>query len=238
MPITKTKPKTETRLVRIHPQNPTRGYHCATYLLSGTNYPEFRVERGWYEVDLATARRLSQVRNNSEDPTSRPVFQVCTREEAIQVDEAEIQRVAAAEAPVPMPSARGGARRANSFISKGAAAERAKASRGALAGLTDEEEIEKPEEGAEEEAFDATFDDNEDLAEQDHDSEHAGEPVANEPEDEPVSQPGSGDLTTADLAPPVPAPRQGTPTKPVPAVAKAPAVATKKPAAKLPNKKR
>lgn len=162
-----------SKLVRIYPTNPARGYTVQSYLLSGSPYPMFRVERGWYEVDNETAKRLAKIRQNDNDDYSRPVFQVCNREEAIAVEEAEDSRRAAAEDPVPLPT-RGIARKAASFKSKGVEREeRAKVKkRRHLANLRDDDDAGS---GATDEDFDEAFDDEEDLA------------------------PPSRDLTTADL---------------------------------------
>lgn len=172
----------DTMLVRIHPVNPQRGFHAATYLLANSRYPAFRVERGWYEVDKATANYLKEKRNNPADDNSKPIFQVCTKDEAVALDEAEIQRVAAATAPIPMPIQGRTGVRASSFVKKGEAVKKqAKPSHFAK----DDEPIET---ATGEEAFDEEFGD-EDLA----------PPIP----EEPVTKPGKGrDMTTADLKSP------------------------------------
>lgn len=171
-----------TYLARIYPLNPNRGYHVATYLLSNSKYPMFRVERGWYEVDADTAEYLSELRNNPEDSSSKPVFQVCTHEEGIAIDEAEIQRIAAAEAPVPMPGHAAAGRRAASFISKGAAFEKKRTAQFNARFGRDTDAVQKITTVAEQEdAFDAAFTEGEDMAAE-------APPVRSKP-----------DLTTADL---------------------------------------
>lgn len=95
--------KAESLLVRIFPYNPRAGYHALSFQLSGSPYPPFRVERGWYEVDRATALKLRKQLNNPNDPFSRPIFQVCTRDQAKALERAEQVRVARASDPVPLP---------------------------------------------------------------------------------------------------------------------------------------
>lgn len=92
--------KTNTRLVKIHPYNPKQGYHCKRHI-----HPPyvFREDRGWYEVDNATAKALSKKLNNPGDPHSRPVFIVATHEEAEAMQAAEEEVVARPDKPVPLP---------------------------------------------------------------------------------------------------------------------------------------
>lgn len=98
----KTKPK--TMLVRIIPPNKRLGHIAETFTLSNSGYPKFDYRRGWYEVDLATARKLSRARNNPLDYSSKPVFQVVSNEEAKALDIAEKQVKAEASAPIPLPN--------------------------------------------------------------------------------------------------------------------------------------
>jgi hypothetical protein len=86
--------------VRIRPYNPARGYTKKTFILSGSKLPTFDVEVGWYELDARVAVQLKGFRNNPNDPTSPPVFQVVTREEAEQIDLRAVRRAAAAKDPV------------------------------------------------------------------------------------------------------------------------------------------
>lgn len=99
----KTKPKAKL-LARIHPPNRTRGYHARRFKLTGSEYPVFDYQRGWYQVDNKTAEKLSRVRNNPQDPLSRPVFQIVTVAEAKAIEEAEKARKARADGPVPLPA--------------------------------------------------------------------------------------------------------------------------------------
>lgn len=90
-------------LVRIHPRDKRRGFNAERYKLSGSKYGTFDVSRGWYTVDYATAKKLEKVLNNPNDPSSKPVFQVCTFAEAKAVEAAQRQVAAAANSPIPLP---------------------------------------------------------------------------------------------------------------------------------------
>ncbi len=92
-------------LVKIHPVSRRHGYKCRSFTLAGSQYPTFRVERGWYKVDDETAAKLRTKRNNSQDPRSAPIFVVCTEAEATAMEEAEKIQIATPAGPVPMPKA-------------------------------------------------------------------------------------------------------------------------------------
>ncbi len=92
-----------TMLARIHPPAPHHGYHAETYMLSGSGYPKFESSKGWYEVDYKTSLRLMKIRNNPNNPYSRPVFQIATREEAMAIEESEKEVVAEANSPISIP---------------------------------------------------------------------------------------------------------------------------------------
>lgn len=94
-------------LVRIYPREPKRGYHAARFQLRGSGYPIFKVERGWYEVDAAMAKKLGTYHNRGNDAGAKPIFQICTRAEAIAVEEAEREALRRADAttPIPLPKA-------------------------------------------------------------------------------------------------------------------------------------
>lgn len=104
---TKTRRSNEPMLVRIYPRDPKRGYHAARFQMRGSGYPIFKVERGWYQVDAATAERLSKYYNRNNDPTAKPVFQICTRAEAIALEEAEQEKIRRADARTPVPLPKG-----------------------------------------------------------------------------------------------------------------------------------
>jgi len=98
---------TKTRWVaRIYPRSPAKGYLARTYLLTNSGYGKFEVHRGWYEIDEEVIPRLRRARNRHGDPDSKPVFQICTAEEAAAIDRAEEEEVAKASRPIPIPRAR------------------------------------------------------------------------------------------------------------------------------------
>lgn len=78
----------EKMLVRLKPYNPKRGFKVRRYIVSSARL-RLDVDRGWYEVDAALALKLSQLRQESTDPDSPPLCDVCTREEAIALEERE-----------------------------------------------------------------------------------------------------------------------------------------------------
>lgn len=96
----------KSMLVRIHRPRRSQGYLVETYTLHGSGYPKFDWRRGWYEVSPKVAEELSRARNNPNDPSSKPVFQVCTHEEAHALATAEKRQAAEATAPIPMPGSR------------------------------------------------------------------------------------------------------------------------------------
>ncbi len=103
---TATKKKTETKpdmLVRIHPPNRRLGRFAESFTLSGSGYPKFRYQAGWYTVDYRTAMKLIDVRNNPNDPSSKLVFEVCSAREAKALDRAEKVEKAKANKPIPIP---------------------------------------------------------------------------------------------------------------------------------------
>ncbi len=105
--MTATAAPPETQWVaRIYPRVPSRGYLARIYLLSNSGYPKFEEHRGWYGIDEEIIPRLKRARNISDDPDSKPVFQVCTLEQAIAIEEAEELVAAAASKPIPVPRSR------------------------------------------------------------------------------------------------------------------------------------
>lgn len=92
-----------SKLARIHPLNPATGHTLRRYSVSGSNYPIFEIDKGWYEVSNAMADRLKKILTNPRNPYSPPVFQIMTHEQAAALDEVEGDRVATATAPVPRP---------------------------------------------------------------------------------------------------------------------------------------
>lgn len=191
------------KLVRIYPPNPRQGHHAQTYMLSGSPYPKFEAWRGWYEVDDATAEKLRKLRNNPQDPGSRPVFQVLTRTEAEALEEAEKERVAEAKAPIKLP--------------KGVVEARPKAGKADRTHTPTKARVAPAQEAPPPEDWDEATNTDED--EDDFPFEHAmetadegdlGDPEENE---EPVSA-TRGDLTSADLPSEPEKPRRKPVTKP------------------------
>lgn len=93
------------KLVRMYPFDPQRGHHMRRFTLMGSSYPTFLDTGGWYTVDDKTAEYLAAQRNHDGDPTSRPVFQVVTHEEAQALDRAASLEHRKATSPHPLPEA-------------------------------------------------------------------------------------------------------------------------------------
>ena len=74
-----------TRFVRIHPRAPKKGYRARIHSVYGIPFDE---ARGWYEVSFRAdqLRLLKNIRNETDNPDSKPVFQVCTMEERKQIE--------------------------------------------------------------------------------------------------------------------------------------------------------
>ncbi len=80
-----------TMLVRIKPFNPRKGYVMKTYAV---DHPEFGSARflesqGWYEVTPGMAGYLENLNSQPGNNESPAAFDVCTREEAIKLEERE-----------------------------------------------------------------------------------------------------------------------------------------------------
>jgi hypothetical protein len=91
-------PLPEKLWVRIHPFNPSQGYRKRTFLVHG--FPTaFTVEAGWYELDARLAVQLKKFRNNPNDEGSKPIFQVVTKEKAVELDLRAKRKAAEADAP-------------------------------------------------------------------------------------------------------------------------------------------
>lgn len=88
-------------LVRIHPVNRGQGYVRERHIHGPY---DFRVEKGWYEVDYETSQFLKTVTNHGNG-FSQPVFIVATHEQARAMEELEADEYAKAAAPVPLPAA-------------------------------------------------------------------------------------------------------------------------------------
>jgi hypothetical protein len=87
------------KVVRIKPYNPKKGFKLRTYVLHGT---VFRETAGWYEVSDADAAYLATIRNSQYDGNAPLAFDVCTREEAQALEDAERKQVEKASATAPL----------------------------------------------------------------------------------------------------------------------------------------
>jgi hypothetical protein len=87
-----------TLWVRIHPVDRQKGFVRRTFLIHKF-HTQFDVTKGWYEVDERIAKQLVKFRNDDENPASPRVFQVCTQERALQIDEQSKRRAAEARNP-------------------------------------------------------------------------------------------------------------------------------------------
>jgi len=73
----------ETMLVRLTAYNPRRGQMLRRYVYDGV---KFQVECGWYRVSKEMAEYLKNVRQEHDDPHSPPAFDVCTEQDAKELD--------------------------------------------------------------------------------------------------------------------------------------------------------
>lgn len=88
-------------LARLKPLNERKGHRVRIYMYEGAR---FYVDRGWYEVDEALAEKLRDLHQDYDDPDSPDLFDVCTREEAERLEQAEIDREASERASVARPA--------------------------------------------------------------------------------------------------------------------------------------
>ena len=69
-----------SKLVRLYPHNPRRGWFIQTYLDPGLGDRKggmkFVGKRGWYEVSDEVAEELEDVRQVDTDPRSGPAFMI------------------------------------------------------------------------------------------------------------------------------------------------------------------
>lgn len=78
--------KSAPMLVRLKPFNPRKGYVMKTYV-DGPTGAVFREERGWYEVDdPVLIERLKECKSRPDREESPNAFDVCTREQAIELE--------------------------------------------------------------------------------------------------------------------------------------------------------
>lgn len=85
-------------LVRVKPYNPKRGQLARRVTI---NEVRFDVERGWYKVDAEFAAMLKR-ETLGGDPNGPLVFDVCTPEEAQEIQRREDQAAEAARAEKPI----------------------------------------------------------------------------------------------------------------------------------------
>jgi len=76
------------KFVRIRPYDKRRGQLVRRYVYRGFR---FEVERGWYEVEDHIAEALEGVLTFPDNPDSKPVFDVSTREDAEALARAEYE---------------------------------------------------------------------------------------------------------------------------------------------------
>lgn len=75
---------------RIKPYNPKKGLTLQRYTVLGQVYLE---SKGWYPIDSEElARALKKLRVDENNEESPPVFDVCTLDEANQIDEQEARK--------------------------------------------------------------------------------------------------------------------------------------------------
>lgn len=69
-----------TRYLRIHPRDPKKGYRVRVLNIYGSPFAE---EHGWYPVSFREDQFaiLRMIRNEPNNPDSKPVFDICTEEE-------------------------------------------------------------------------------------------------------------------------------------------------------------
>ena len=88
-------------LARLKPLNERKGHKVKLYMIAGAR---FYVERGWYEVDDALADKLRDLHQDHYDLESPMLFDVCTEEEALRLEQSERAAAATARATVAQPA--------------------------------------------------------------------------------------------------------------------------------------
>jgi len=76
----------EQMLVRLKPYDPAKGHVKRRYSQPGWRFDE---GRGWYKVPADVAEQLREVRQVENRPYSPPAFDVCTKEEALELERRE-----------------------------------------------------------------------------------------------------------------------------------------------------
>lgn len=94
----------EVRFVRLRPYDPRTGHTCQVFTQKfGGQFYKFNQAGVWYKVPKALADELALKRQIAQRPTSPPVFDVMTEEQARAFDAAEARR-RAEEKAVEEPS--------------------------------------------------------------------------------------------------------------------------------------
>lgn len=78
----------DTRLVRIKPYSKKKGHLTRRYTVFGV---KFEIHKGWYRVRLKVADYLADVTPDG-DPDSPYIFDVCTEQQAMEMEERERRR--------------------------------------------------------------------------------------------------------------------------------------------------
>ena len=78
-----------TKLVRLKPYNPKRGYKLRRFTYKGMR---FDGSKGWYAVPESIAAELAEIHQEYYDEDSPMAFDVMTQDEAIALEEAETKK--------------------------------------------------------------------------------------------------------------------------------------------------
>ena len=74
------------KLVRLKPYDRHRGHVLRRLHVRGQLFHE---ARGWYKVDDGVAEALSDIRQRDNNPNSPLAFDVCSEDEAVELEKAE-----------------------------------------------------------------------------------------------------------------------------------------------------
>jgi hypothetical protein len=75
--------------VRVIPTDPARGFKVKRYNFRGFT---FRADAGWYKVQPELAAELKKCVQNVNAPDPKPVFQVGTEKEALELVKVEFEK--------------------------------------------------------------------------------------------------------------------------------------------------
>lgn len=90
----------QTMLVRLKPFDPRKGFKLRRYTVFGIR---FEAGTGWSEVDVEVANYLRTVRADERNEASPLAFDVLTREEALDMEDAEKRKREEAEQRASAP---------------------------------------------------------------------------------------------------------------------------------------